>query len=112
MDQKYYDEAISLLEECLARFPDSRFFLYPLAEAYGNKNDFERALKYFSKIKESAEPGGANAPPVLPMPAWDLLPHSLDYIERVFDLINANTPFYGKKKIVKWAQDLKEKINS
>jgi len=121
IDQKYYDEAISLLEECSARFPDSRFFLYPLAEAHGNKKDFERALKYFSKIKESFEQNNflnvysyykVNVKIAEILYQQNRLDESLDYIDRVFDLIITNTPFYGKKKIVKWAQDLKKKINS
>jgi tetratricopeptide (TPR) repeat protein len=50
LDEKNYDETVLYAQKGLARFPESRFFLWPLAEALFRDNKYEQALFVYEKI--------------------------------------------------------------
>ena len=53
LDQKDYGEAIAIGERMMAKYPGSRFFLWPLAEAYYRAGKFGMALKSYRQLMES-----------------------------------------------------------
>ncbi len=59
LDRQQYDSAISLAQQMLANYPDSRTIRWPLAAASFKNNDYETALTFYAELTEHyfAEPG-------------------------------------------------------
>ncbi len=59
LDRQEYDSAISLAQQMLANYPDSRTIRWPLAAASFKNNDYETALTFYAELTEHyfAEPG-------------------------------------------------------
>ncbi|MFC1492909.1 tetratricopeptide repeat protein [candidate division KSB1 bacterium] len=55
LDQKEYYQAESYVEEGLAEYPDSRFFLYPAAEMYKRSERWKEAADYYEMVVQSLE---------------------------------------------------------
>ena len=53
--EKEYDRAISWSRKGLERYPASRFFLWPLAEAQFLKTDYSAAIESYSKLLQSTQ---------------------------------------------------------
>ncbi len=53
MEEKKYDQAVAFSRQGLARFPESRFFLWPLAEALFRDKKYDQALPVYEKILNS-----------------------------------------------------------
>jgi tetratricopeptide (TPR) repeat protein len=51
IEEKRYEQAVALSKEGLAAFPESRFFLWPLAEALFRAGRFIEAEKVYEKLK-------------------------------------------------------------
>ncbi len=61
LDQKEYDSAIVLAENMLKKYPDSRTLRWPLAKAYFEKNQFEKAAEMFSFLREHFDQTSGNS---------------------------------------------------
>ncbi|MCH8028032.1 MAG: tetratricopeptide repeat protein [candidate division Zixibacteria bacterium] len=59
LDRQEYDSAISLAQQMLANYPESRTIRWPLAEASFKNDDYENALTFYAELTEHylAEPG-------------------------------------------------------
>jgi len=55
LDYKDYENAISVAKEGLHFYPESRFFLWPLAEAYKSIGEWDKAYRIFNEITTSME---------------------------------------------------------
>ena len=55
IEEKHYDRASACASEGLEFSPDSRFFLWPLAEAQFQKGGYEQAIATFSKLLASVQ---------------------------------------------------------
>lgn len=53
IDRQEFIEAIALCKQELQRFPGSRFFLWPLAEAYYKSGKFPESIGVFAKLQHS-----------------------------------------------------------
>jgi tetratricopeptide (TPR) repeat protein len=60
IEERQYDRASNCALEGLEFFPNSRFFLWPLAEAQFQKRDYEQAITVFSKLLASVQNGKEN----------------------------------------------------
>ena len=50
-DNKQYDSAIAYAEDMLARYPDGRSFLWGIAWCYYDKQEYDRAIDYFKRLR-------------------------------------------------------------
>jgi tetratricopeptide (TPR) repeat protein len=50
LEEKEYDKAINLAMEMNQRFPESKLFLWPLADALYMKRDWENCIRHYEKI--------------------------------------------------------------
>ena len=59
LDRQEYDSAISLAQQMLINYPDSRTIRWPLAAASLKNNDYETALTFYAELTEHyfAKPG-------------------------------------------------------
>jgi tetratricopeptide (TPR) repeat protein len=59
IDRREFTQAIQLALQMLEEFPQSRFFLWPLAEAYFRAGNFINSIETFEQLEESyrGEPG-------------------------------------------------------
>ena len=59
LDRQQYDSAISLAQQMLASYPESRTIRWPLAAASFKNNDYENALTFYAELTEhySKKPG-------------------------------------------------------
>ncbi|MBN1542672.1 tetratricopeptide repeat protein [candidate division KSB1 bacterium] len=55
IEEKRYPLAVQAAEQGLAFFPESRFFLWPSAEAHFRAGDYSDALLYFSRLLRSIQ---------------------------------------------------------
>jgi tetratricopeptide (TPR) repeat protein len=53
IEEKRYEDAVGYSREGLAKFPESRFFLWPLAEALFRAGRFNEAAAAYEKLKDS-----------------------------------------------------------
>jgi tetratricopeptide (TPR) repeat protein len=59
LDQKEYDSAVAKCRVMLNRYPDGKTFLWPLAKAYFEKKDYQKAAKTLERLRErlTVDPG-------------------------------------------------------
>lgn len=59
LDRGQYDSAMTLAEELRQRFPDSKVFLWPLAQAAHEKRDYDRAISIYEQLRSeyARDPG-------------------------------------------------------
>ncbi|HVP07231.1 MAG TPA: tetratricopeptide repeat protein, partial [Candidatus Acidoferrum sp.] len=59
LDAHQYDSAIAIAKEMLQKYPKGRAFLWPLAEAYFQKKDYNNAISIYTQIREllASDPG-------------------------------------------------------
>jgi hypothetical protein len=60
LDRKEFDSAVSLAEDFLKRFPESRTFIWPIAQAQFRQAKYGEAAATFSKIRASLETSPGN----------------------------------------------------
>gem|GEM_PF-229259 len=53
LDRKNYWRALAIGQEMLEKYPGSRFFMWPMAEAYFRSGQFSRAIELFRRLMES-----------------------------------------------------------
>ncbi len=59
LDRGEYDSTIAICNEMLARYPDGRVFLWPLARAHFEKRSYRKALEIYDRLRRfyAARPG-------------------------------------------------------
>jgi hypothetical protein len=60
LDRKEYDSAASIAEDFVARYPDGKTFMWPLAQARFRQLEFAEAMLVFERLRAMVEPSPGN----------------------------------------------------
>jgi len=60
LDIEEYDSVITIAREALEKFPQGKSFLWPLAQAYFEKKDYNAALETYQKLRMKIAPAPGN----------------------------------------------------
>jgi tetratricopeptide (TPR) repeat protein len=59
-DRKEYEAALDIFQKGMVKYPESRFFLWGLADTYFAKGDYQQAVDHFEKLIVSIQRGKIN----------------------------------------------------